>query len=356
MKKVLLVVLAAAIVASGVMLLKKRLREKNSALVPEAPIVSVRIVSSKEKVVRQTRGFLAQLSSVDTARMAGRASGLITRVFVTENQKVKKGDLLLQIDDREIRSAIRSLKETLKAQKADLVYARDVHSRNRAMFDVGGLAREKLEASQVARDQKQAVVEGTLARIAAQKIALDYLNIRAPFDGIMGEILLKKGNLATPGQPLLTIHAVLQKLTFSYVPGNFPILPGQIVLMGDEEIGRILKTYADAENALHVAEVALDQPISAPNDSFVSIAVVVFAEKGCTVPLDAVIHEKEGDRVMVYKERRFHGFPVKVLGRDRDYALIDPCPPFPVAVGAQAKLSLLESHKRVRVEEEPIRD
>ncbi len=356
MKKLLLVVLAAALVAGGVMLLKKRLREKNSALVPEAPVVCVRIVSSKERVVHQIRGFLAQLASVDTARMAGKTSGLITDVLVTENQRVKKGDLLLRIDDREIRSAVRSLKEMLKAQRADLAYTRDVHSRNRAMFDVGGLAREKLEASQVACDQKQAALEETQARIAAQVIALDYRNIRAPFDGMVGEVLLKKGNLATPGQPLLTIHAARQKLTFRYVPGKFPILPGHRVLMGDKEIGRVLKTYADAENALYVAEVALDQPISAPNDSFVSIAVVVFAQRGCTIPLDALIHEKEGEKVMVYKERRFHGFSVQVLARDKDCALIDPCPPFPVAVGSEAKLSLLESRGRVRVAEETVRD
>lgn len=342
--------------AGGAMLLQKRLREKNSALVPEAPIVSVGIVFSTERVVRQTRGFLAQLSSVDTARMAGKTSGLITEVFVTENQRVQKGDLLIRIDDREIRSAIRSLNETLKAQKADLAYARDVHSRNRAMFDAGGLAREKLEASQVACHQKQAAVEGTRAKITAQEIALDYLDIRAPFDGMAGEILLKAGNLATPGQPLLTIHAARQKLTFSYVPEHFPILPGQEVMMGDERIGQILKTYADAQNALYVAEAALDQPISAPNDSFVSIAVVVFAEKGCTIPLNAILHEKQGDKVMVYNESRFNGFPVKVLARDKNRALIDPCPPFPVALGSEAKLSLLESHGRVRVAEGPILD
>jgi len=134
-----------------------------------------------------------------------------------------KGDLLVQIDDREIRSTINSLEETLKSQEADLKYTLGLHARNQAIFKVGGLAREKLEASAVARAGKQAAVKATRQKIEAQEIQLDYLNIRAPFDGTVGAIFLRKGNLATPGQPLLTLHSLDRKLTFSYVPDTPPV-------------------------------------------------------------------------------------------------------------------------------------
>ena len=188
----------AGLVAGAGVLLKKRMQEVKDASVPTPMAVSVKIVSPEKSSLQQTKPFLARLSSVDTAQIASRLSGLIMAVRVTENQLVKKGDLLVQIDDREILSAIKSFEETLKSQEADFNYTNGLHARNQAIFKVGGLAREKLEASAVAQAGKQAAVEATRQKIAAQKIQLDYLNIRAPFDGIVADGFFAKGESGDP--------------------------------------------------------------------------------------------------------------------------------------------------------------
>ncbi len=353
MKKIIFILLAAGLIAGAGVLLKKRMQEAKDAPVPIPMAVSVKTVSPRESSLRRTRPFLAQLTSVDTAHIASRLSGLIMAVRVTENQPVKKGDLLVQIDDREILSAIKSLEETLKSQEADLNYTNGLHARNQAIFKVGGLAREKLEASAVAQAGKQAAVEATRQKIAAQKIQLDYLNIRAPFDGIVATVFLRKGNLATPGQPLLTLHSPDRKLTFSYVPDTPPISPGQAVFLGKEKIGTVLKRYSDAKNALFEAEVVLDQPpgqlLDQPDGSYLSIDVVVFTGEGCVVPVNAVLHQKEGEQVMVYENQRFTPFPIRILGQNETRALIEPCPSSPVALGPEAKLSLLPSYGSVQI-------
>ena len=347
MKKVIFILVAAGLVAGAGFLLKKRMQEAKDVAVPIPPAISVRIVLPLQSSLQQTKPFLARLTSVDVAHVATRLTGLITAVRVTENQWVKKGDLLVQIDDRETLSAMKSLKKTLKSQEADLKYTLNRHARNKAMFKVGGLSREKLEASQVACTAKSAMVEATRQKISAQKIQLGYLNLRAPFDGMVAAILLRQGDLATPGKPLLTLHSRDQKLTFSYVPNAPPISPGQTVYLEKQKIGKILKRYADAENGLFVSEVALDQPLDLPDGSYLSIDVVVFEENGCGVPVSAVLHQKEGQRVMVYENNRFKPVPVKILGQNGEQVLIDPCPSSPVAVGPEAKLSLLTTYGQV---------
>jgi len=353
MKKIIFILLVAGLIAGAGILLKNRMREVKDTPIPTPMAISLKIVSPKESYLRQTKPFLAQLTSVDTAHIASKLSGLIMTVRVTENQPVKKGDLLVQIDDREIRSTINSLEETLKSQEADLKYTLGLHARNQAIFKVGGLAREKLEASAVARAGKQAAVKATRQKIEAQEIQLDYLNIRAPFDGTVGAIFLRKGNLATPGQPLLTLHSLDRKLTFSYVPDTPPIAPGQAVFLGEEKIGTILKRYGDAKNGLFEAEVVLDRPpgqlLDQPDGSYLSIDVVVFSGNGCTVPVNALLHQKDGGRVMVYEDHRFTPFPVRILGQNETRALIDPCPSYPVALGPEAKLSLLSSYGSVQI-------
>ncbi len=356
MKKIIFILVAAGLIAGAGILLKKRMQEVKDVPIPIPTAVSVKIVLPKELSLKQTRPFLAQLTSVNIAHIATKLNGLITAVRVTENQRVKKGELLVRIDDRETLSAIKSLEKSLKSLVADLKYTQKLHTRNKAIFEVGGLSQEKLEASQVACAGKQATVEGTKQKIAAQQIQLGYLNIRAPFDGIVAAIFLRKGNLATPSQPLLTLHSPEQKLTFSYVPTSPNIAPGQTVFLGKEKIGKILKRYRDAKNGLFVAEVVLDQPLDRPDDSFLSIDVVVFSAKGCTVPIKALLHQKEGQQVMVYENGRFKAFPVIIPGQNREHALIDPCPSFPVAVGSEAKLSLLPTHGQVQIIQGEARD
>ena len=349
MKKITGIVVIIALIVGGVLLLKKRMQGIEKTATPVLLTYPVKVVSPETAFLQQTSQFLARLTSVDSASMASKFSGQIKSVPVTENQKVKNGDLLVQIDDRETVSAIKSLEETLRAQEADLKYTEGLHQRNKALFKVGGLAMEKLEASEVACAGKQAAVEATREKIEALRIQLTYLNIRAPFDGTVGTIFLKEGALAVPGQPLVSIHSINRKLTFNYVPGQPGISEGQDVLSDERKIGKVLKRYMDAQNGLSVAEVVLGVPLEGPNDSYLPIQVVVFAGKGCTVPVNALLHQKEGVQVMVYEDSRFQPFPVTVLAQNKDRALIKPCPTAPVALGTEAKLSLLPTYGPVKI-------
>ncbi len=349
MKKFIALLLIIGLIVAAGILLKKRMQSARNAPTPIPPIYPVKVVSPKMTSLQQTRPFLAQLTSVHSASIASKLSGRITAVRVTETQAVKKGDLLVRIDDQETLSVIKSLEETLKSQEADLKYTQTLHARDKAIFKVGGLAREKLEALEVALAGKRAIFEATRQKITAQQIQLGYLNIRAPFNGIVAAIFLRKGNLATPGQPLLSLHSPEQKLTFSYVPAPPDITPGQAVFVGKRRIGKVLKRYSDAKNGLSVAEVSLDHPLDPPDNSYLNIQVATFEGTGCTVPVNALLHQREGTRVMVYENDRFNPFSVTILGQNRDHALIDPCPSSPVAVGSEAKLSLLSTYGPVRI-------
>lgn len=349
MKKIIILLLIIALLGSAAMLLKKRKQSIENAATPIPLIHQVKVVQATIKRLEQTRPFLAQLTSQETARVSSKLSGRIMAVLVRENQSVREGDLLLQIDDLEIVSSIQSLRVSLEAQKKDARYIANLHERNQALFEVGGLAREKVEASEVAYTAKQAAIEATRQKITALKIQLSYLNIKAPFDGTIGTILLRKGDLANPGQPLLSINSPGQKMTFNYAPGNFKIETGQMVLLDNQQIGQIVTLYSDAKNGLNVAEVSVSSPLEMTNNSYLTIDVRTAAATGCSVPLDAILQKKDGALVMVYADGRFTPISVSIIARDREYALIDPCPDLPVAVAAEAKLGQLPGYGEVLI-------
>jgi multidrug efflux pump subunit AcrA (membrane-fusion protein) len=348
-KKIIIVLLMIALLVGAAMLLKKRKQSVKDATTPIPVAYQVEIVSATTEHLEQTRPFMARLASRETAQISSKLSGRIMAVLVRESQFVKKGDLLLQIDNLEIMASIKSLEVNLLAQEKDVQYSKSLHERNRSLFEVGGLAREKFEASEVAYVTKQAGLEATRQKIIALEVQLSYLSLKAPFDGTVGTIFSRKGDLASPGKPLLSINSPGQKLTFSYVPGDIAILTGQKVFLSGRVIGQVTSLYSDAQNGLSVAEVGVETPLAIPNNSFVSIDLLTFAESGCRVPLDALLRKQEGAQMMRYAGGEFAPFPVTIIASNREYALVEPCPSVPVAVAAEAKLSQLPGFGQILV-------
>jgi len=349
MKKILLLLVIVALVAGGATLLKKRKQSIKESPIPAPPAYQVKVVSAKTAELQQTRSVLALLSSTKSAEISSKLSGRIEELFVKENQIIEKGTSLLRIDDREITANIRSLQASLSAQTKDANYAQSLHKRNKALFDVGGLAREKFEASEVALATKQAILETTRQKIAGLKVQLSYLSIAAPFSGTIGTIFAHAGDLALPGKPILSLNSPDQKLTFNYVPEDIPVEPGQSAFSGGQKIGQITNLYSDAVNGLSVAEIAVDFPSPKPNNSYLTIDLLIFEGNGCTVPLNTLQKTKKITRVMMYTDGAFKPLPVTVIAENSDYALIEPCPESPIAMATAAKLGMLPGYDNILI-------
>ncbi len=350
MKKIILLLVIAGIVFAGFTLLKTRKMSIINEPIPQPTTIQVKVVSAETKELQQTRPFLAKLSSTDIAEVSSKLSGRIENILVKENQSVEKGELLLNIDGKEVSAAILTQQENMKAQKKDVEFAKSSHERNRVLFKSGGLAREKLDKTAVTLAAKKAILGATKQNIIGLKVQQSYLNIVAPFDGTVGTINLSKGSLASPGKPILSINSLAQKLTFSYAPGTIAIKSGQDVLWKGKKIAHISNLYSDADNGLSVAEVDLESPLALPNHSYITVDVRTFSGSGCRVPLNALILTKESAQLMVYKDEQFTPFPVTVVVDNHDFALVKPCPSEPVALGAAAKLSELPGHGKVLID------
>ena len=349
MKKAFFIVLLILLVAGGAVLLKKRKQTVSQAPVATPMTYTIRTVNPETRTVSQTGTFPAKLESSDSAGISSKLSGRIRDLLVRESQEVRKGELLVRIDDREILASIHALQAQLVSAGKQQNYSRARYKRDMVLFEAGGLAREKLEASEVALSAALATVEDLAERIKGLRTQLDYLNIKAPFGGIVGTIFLRQGDLATPGRPILTLNSLPQKLTFSFMPGKDKIVAGQDVLLDGMKTGKIITLYNDAKNGLTVAEVALDTRLDRPSGSYLTIEVVTKTGTGCAVPLQALVHRAQGTSIMLYQGDHFEEkfFTVKAL--DKAFALIDPGVTLPVAVASEAKLSLLPTYGSVRV-------
>ena len=336
MKKIIPIILVILLLAVGVRLVKVRKEAMQNA--PRAiPVTyTVRTVIPQTRTISQSATYLAKLESATQSAISTKLSGQIVDLPVSESQAVKKGDLLVQIDDREIQAR-------LAAAQKQRRYSMDQHQRNQALFDAGGLPQEKLEVSAVALANANAAVQGLEAQ-------LEYSRITAPFDGTVGTLFQRAGDLAAPGRPILSLHSTPQKLTFTFAANSAGIQKGQTVLWQNKPVGTIAKLYADAQGGLTVAEVALEQKINQPSGSYLTVQAITKTVSGCAIPLQSLLHQQQKTHVMqLQKENHFQPLEVTILAQDADFAVVEPELSQPVAVAAEAKLALLPTARGIRV-------
>ena len=349
MKKIIAIVLVIAVAVSAALFLKKQKEVVADLPLPKIHDYNVDTVKASTKTVRQTRHFLAQLLASKSALIASKFSADIKKIYVKENDIVKKGQLLISLDDTDIRTTIASLEKQKASLSIDVQNAKRSLDRNKKLLEIEAISQEKYDNANVLYQTKLTNLDSTKQKIKQSKAQLSYLNIKAPFSGRVGTIFVDAGNLAVPGKPIISVNSDDQKLIFSYVATSEPIIEGQKVIVDGEEVGVIAKRYDDAKNALLVAEVKLNKALKVANKAFINIDVVTAESKGCAIPLNSILHSKDSTVVMLYNDKSFKPMSVNILLQDLKYAIVDSCPSDEIAVASEAKLALLPTLGKVNV-------
>ena len=352
MKKKHIVFIAVSVVVLIVAgkLLQSRKAEIANAPLPSSGSVTVPVVKAKQGTLKNHVPFLAQVFSDKSITLSTKLAGYVEKVLVEEAQKVKKGELLVQIDALEVRSSLDALNITLRAQKNDFVITKNMYDRNKKLYKIGGLAKEQLDISLGMLKMKRATVENTVAKVAQLTHQLSYLKIVAPFDGEIDAIFLHKGDLAATGKAILSMSNGKKKLLFSYAPvKNNSIKKEQDVFIDDVQVGYVKSIYTTSQNGLTSAEVTLTEKVDLPTGSSVNIKVLIQEAKGCIVLSDTILHKKENTFVMVYEKGKFSPLKVNIEMQEVHQLLISPCPKVPIAKASEVKLAQLPAYDQVTI-------
>ncbi|WP_298964246.1 HlyD family secretion protein [uncultured Methylobacterium sp.] len=135
----------------------------------------------------------AQVSS-----MAPQVSGQIVELRITDNQFVRKGDVLYVIDPFDYRVAVDRAGATLQIRAADLEVKRVQAARREALTTVSVSIEDKQRFAGLAR-QAEASYALAEADLAQAKVDLGRTQVRSAVDGYVTNLLLRVGDFATTG-------------------------------------------------------------------------------------------------------------------------------------------------------------
>jgi membrane fusion protein, multidrug efflux system len=204
-----------------------------------APAIPVIVTIAESQNVSEYLTGLGNVQAFNRVTIHVRIDGELHEIRFTEGQFVHSGDVLAQIDPRQIQAALDQAKAKKAQDKALLISAQKDLARAKALFEKNSQSQQVVDQTQAKVDQLAAALDADQAMIESAETQLSYTTIQSPIDGRLGMRLIDKGNIVhandptglvviTQVQPIAVIFSVpqdyLQNITAAMKQGPLKVL------------------------------------------------------------------------------------------------------------------------------------
>jgi len=139
------------------------------------------------------------------ADLRAEVSAVVLQVLKENGEPVRKGDLLVRLDDTAIRDAVQSAQESGRAAAQALDQAQRQLARVKTLQAEGMVSQQALDDAEVRRNTAQSDKAAAEARTVTARQQLTRTEVRAPFDGIVSDRKVSAGDTAAIGKELLKV-------------------------------------------------------------------------------------------------------------------------------------------------------
>lgn len=139
------------------------------------------------------------------ADLRAEISSVVLQVLKENGEKVKKGDLLVRLDDTSIRDSLNSAQESERAASQSLEQAQRQYERLKTLRSSGMASAQQVEDAEIKRNNNLSDLSAAKTRTVQARQQLQRTEIRAPFDGIVAERKVSNGDTAQIGKELIKV-------------------------------------------------------------------------------------------------------------------------------------------------------
>ena len=139
------------------------------------------------------------------ADLRAEVSAVVTQVLKDNGEAVRKGDLLVRLDDQSIRESLQSAEASSRAAAQAFEQAERSVQRLKTLQAQGMTSMQALEDAEVRRNSAQSELAAARSRVATAQQQLRRTEVRAPFDGVVSERKASVGDTAQVGKELVKV-------------------------------------------------------------------------------------------------------------------------------------------------------
>jgi RND family efflux transporter MFP subunit len=269
------------------------------------------------------------------ADLRAEISAVVLRVLKENGDVVRRGDLLVQLDDTAIRDALASAEAASRATQQAHEQAQRQLDRVTSLRSSGMASAQQLEDAEVRRNNAQSDAEAARARGVLARQQLQRTEVRAPFDGIVSDRKVSAGDTAQIGKELAKVIDPTSMRFEALVNADHigSVKAGQSVHFrvngyGEQEfLGRIRRVNPAANPTTRQVEVLVDfvgDKTPKLAGLYAEGRVATETRSSLTIPASAVM--RDGEKMLAYrvKGNKLQKVPLAVADKDArtgDYVL-----------------------------------
>ncbi|WP_374683783.1 efflux RND transporter periplasmic adaptor subunit [Accumulibacter sp.] len=206
-------VLAVALAAGGLYW-----QQQKAALSPEQ---RYKLQAIERGEITQTVSANGTLNPVVLVNVGTQVSGTVTRLYVDFNDKVEKGQALLELDDSLLAAQARQSAANVRNVSAALDLARANEARMRALYEQEYVSRQELEQSIQTRRSSEAQLAQARAAADKDQVNLRYTTIRSPVSGVVVDRVVDLGQTVAASLQTPTLIKIAQDLSEMRIDSSF---------------------------------------------------------------------------------------------------------------------------------------
>jgi len=302
-------------------------------------VSNVQVVVAQKTIVPDWVEAVGTVRAAQTSQLASQVMGNIVAVQVREGERVESGQVLVMIDDAQLRAAAEqataaelAAQKDVSAAESESALAQTTLKRYQQLYEKQSVSPQEFDeietreqSAEARRDMARAGLAQANAALTQARTVLGYTRIQAPFGGVVTERKADPGTLASPGMPILTLEDTRNyRLEVTVDESDLHLVhlgqstPANIEALGSTEItGKVVQIVPAADPGSRSFLVKIELP----KDSHLRSGLFGRAQfprgqrSALLIPRAAVVERGQLQGVYVLDSEQIAGMHYVTLGR-----------------------------------------
>jgi RND family efflux transporter MFP subunit len=218
-----------------------------------------------------TSGFVTASGTIEaenSAELSTRMMGYVKKVHVQVGQKVKQGQILMNINNADLQAKKAQAEAGILKATAGYNNAKKDYDRFVSLFEQKSASQKELDDMTARFEMAKAELEGAKQMRNEVMAQFSYSNITAPFSGVVTNTFIKEGDMANPGMPLVSVEGTSKlQVTAMVSEGDIPSIkngmPAKVLIksLNKQVDGKVSEVSLSAKNTggQYLVKVDLDE-------------------------------------------------------------------------------------------------
>ena len=170
--------------------------------------------------ISQSVTATGNIQPTDTVTVGSQVSGIISTLHTDFNEKVKKGQLLAQLDKSLFIATVNQNKANVQSAQSQLIYQQSNFQRQELLYKTGAISRADYDNATFAINSAKAGVASAQAQLASAEKNLSYTDIYSPMDGVVLTRSISIGQTVAASFNTPTLFTIAKDITKMQVQAN----------------------------------------------------------------------------------------------------------------------------------------